>query len=245
MKDQAKSEGYVKLYRSSLHHPIFKDREAWHLFIYCLLKANHKAGTVTFKRNPIHIDRGQFIFGLERASQDLGMSIAKIRSALEWLTSLKVIARKTTNRFSIISICNYDLYQNPNKREKQADEQTEPQKSDRHARTLREQSENSKQECKEVNNIGRSKKETDPRDKEFFDYWRETFQKETGQPYVFNFGKEGKLVKAILQVHPLETLQESTGAFFQDEQCKRRGLTIGIFYQEINRLVGLKRKSSW
>jgi uncharacterized protein YdaU (DUF1376 family) len=95
------------------------------------------------------------------------------------------------------------------------------------------------------NNIGRSQKQTDPRVKEFFNYWTEIFQKETGQPYVFSYGKEGKLIKDLLQVHLIETLQESMRAFFQDEQCKRRGLTIGIFYQEINRLVSLKRKSSW
>ncbi len=123
MLDQAKAEGYIKLYRSSLHHPIFKDREAWQLFTYCLLKANHKPGTVTFRRNPIRIDRGQFIFGLERASQDLGMSIAKIRSALEWLSSLKVIARKTTNRFSIITVCNYNYYQGDEVEKSQAGQQ--------------------------------------------------------------------------------------------------------------------------
>jgi phage replication O-like protein O len=89
-------------------------------------------------------------------------------------------------------------------------------------------------------NNGRSKKETDPRVKEFLNYWSETFSREIGQPYTFSFAKEGSLVKRLLQVHSLETLQEMTRAFFKDEQCKRRGLTIGIFFQEINRLNGLK-----
>jgi len=87
---------------------------------------------------------------------------------------------------------------------------------------------------------GRSKKQTDPRVKEFFTYWEESFQGKTGQPYVFIHAKEGKLIKDLLKVHPLETLQNMTIAFFRDEQCKRRGLTIGIFFQEINRLIGLK-----
>jgi hypothetical protein len=92
-----------------------------------------------------------------------------------------------------------------------------------------------------MKNIGRSQKqETDPRVNEFFDYWGKTFQKETSQPYVLSFGKEGKLVKALLQVHPFETLQEMTRQFFRDEQCKDRGFTIGIFYQEVNRLIGLR-----
>ena len=89
--------------------------------------------------------------------------------------------------------------------------------------------------------IGRSQnKETDPRVKEFLNYWGETFKKETGQPYVFSYGKEGKLLKDLLQVHSIETLQEAAREFFKDEQCRRRGLTIGIFFQEINRLLSLK-----
>jgi phage replication O-like protein O len=95
-------------------------------------------------------------------------------------------------------------------------------------------------ETNKRNNIGRSRKQTDPRVKEFFDYWTETFQRETGQPYVFSFGKEGKLIKDLLAVHEFNTIQDMTRAFFRDEQSKRRGLTIGIFFQEINRLLGLR-----
>ncbi len=92
---------------------------------------------------------------------------------------------------------------------------------------------------KEINN-GRSKKQTDPRVKEFFNYWEEIFQKKTGQPYVFSFGKDGDLIKNLLSVHDLPTLQDVAKTFFKDEQCKRRGLTIGIFFQEINRLLSQK-----
>jgi hypothetical protein len=123
MEDRELGEGYIKLYRNCLRHPIFQDREAWQLFTYCLLKANHKPGTVIFRRTPIHVERGQFVFGLERASQDLGLSIAKIRSALKWLSSLKVIARKTTNRFSIITLCNYSYYQGEGFEKSQASQQ--------------------------------------------------------------------------------------------------------------------------
>lgn len=84
------------------------------------------------------------------------------------------------------------------------------------------------------------KKTPDPRVKQFFDYWGETFQEETGKPYVFSFGKDGKLIKDLLNVHSLELLQDTTKAFFKDERCKQRGLTIGIFFQEINRLLSTR-----
>ena len=68
----------------------------------------------------------------------------------------------------------------------------------------------------------------------------QTFLQKTGQPYVFSFGKEGRLIKSLLQVHDLATLQNTVKDFFRDDQCKRRGPTIGIFYQELNRLLGMK-----
>ncbi len=91
-------------------------------------------------------------------------------------------------------------------------------------------------------NIGRSskKKDADPRVKDFLNFWGETFERETGQPYVFTYGKEGMLINDLLKVHSFETLQETTRIFFRDEQARRRGLTIGIFRQEVNRLLSLR-----
>lgn len=91
--------------------------------------------------------------------------------------------------------------------------------------------------------IGRSKRQTDPRVKEFFAFWSKVFQGETGSPYTFSFAKDGDITKKLLGIHSLDTLRNVAGLFFKDEQCRRRGLTIGIFFQEINRLLGLKAMS--
>ncbi len=93
---------------------------------------------------------------------------------------------------------------------------------------------------KRIRNGRSPKKETDPRVKDFLTYWNETFLGEIGQPYTFSFGKDGNLAKQLLSVHDLPTLQDAVRAFFKDEQCKRRGPSVGIFFQEINRLLSLK-----
>lgn len=92
---------------------------------------------------------------------------------------------------------------------------------------------------KAINTLS-GKKTPDPRIKKFFESWEETFQVETGLPYVFSFDKEGNLTQKLLKVHSLERLQDTIRAFFRDERCKQRGLTIGIFFQEINRLLSTK-----
>lgn len=228
--DTIHDEGWIKLHRKILDNPVFKDSEAFHLFSYLLLRANHKRNRFLFNQQEMELQRGQLVTGRAKISKDTRPSDRKIRTRLELLKNLGILTSKTTNRFSIITICNYDYYQDTKINERPAERPTNDQ-----------QTTTNKNDKNEKNNMGRSsKKKSDPKVKEFFDYWGKIFQKETGQPYVFSFGKDGKLVKDLLKVHPLETLQEMIKAFFQDEQCRRRGLTIGIFFQEINRLLSLK-----
>jgi hypothetical protein len=227
--DATHEEGWIKLHRKIIDNPIFKESRTLHLFIYLLLKANHQQNRFLFNQKEIIIERGQVVTGIPRISRDTGLTYREIRTRLALLENLGILTRKTTNKFSIITICNYSYYQDT----KDEERQTERQANDKQTTT-------NKNNKNEKNNIGRSKKTNDPRVRDFFSFWSETFTREIGQPYVFSFAKEGKLVKSLLQVHSLETLRELVQLFFQDEQCRRRGLTIGIFYQEINRLTSLK-----
>jgi hypothetical protein len=98
---------------------------------------------------------------------------------------------------------------------------------------------------KKINGRASKAKDADPKVKEFLNYWGETFQKETGQPHTFSYGKDGSLVKQLLRVHSFKTLQDIAKDFFEDEECRRRGWTIGVFFQEINRLIGLKKEKPY
>jgi hypothetical protein len=220
-------EGWVKLHRKLLQNAIFKDSEALHLFIYLLLRANYRQNRFPFNQQEMVIERGQLITGIDQISRDTKLSPWQIRARFKLLENIGIIARKATSRFSIITICNYDYYQSSNNESPQ---------------TTHNQATANKniKERKELNNGLSPKKQGDPRVKGFFDFWGETFSQKTGQPYTFSFGKDGRLLKDLLKVHSFESLQEMTEAFFRDEQCRRRGLTIGIFFQEINRLLSLK-----
>lgn len=230
MQADTVDEGWIKLHRKLLDNPIFKDSEAFHLFGYFLLKANHKPNRFLFNQREIVLERGQLITGLDRISRDTGLTHRQIRTRLALLENLEILTRKTTNRFSIITICNYSHYQDSRNDERQAERQANDK--------LTTTNKNDKNE----KNIGRASKKTDadPQVKDFFSFWKETFLRITGQPYVFTYGKDGQLIKSLLQVHSLDVLQEAARSFFRDEQCKRRGLTIGIFFQEINRLLSSK-----
>jgi len=103
--------GWIKVYRKMLDNPIFKDSETLQLFLYCLLRANFKPNNFLFNGQVVHLERGQFIFGLRKASKALKMSIRKLRTRLIVLGKLGITTQQTTHRFSIITVCNYNYYQ--------------------------------------------------------------------------------------------------------------------------------------
>jgi hypothetical protein len=227
--DTISDEGWVKLHRKIIDNPIFKDAKTLQLFIYLLLKASHKSQRFIFNGKEMILERGQLITGRKRIRKDTKLTDREIRTRIKLLGNVGILTSKTTNRYSVITICNYCHYQDstfierPTKRPAD-DQQTTTYKN-----------------VKNIKKTGSSpKKAGDPRVKGFLDYWKGTFSQQTGMPYVFSYGKEGNLANTLLQSHDLPILQDAVRAFFRDEQCKRRGLTIGIFFQEINRLLGAR-----
>jgi hypothetical protein len=78
-----------------------------HLFIHLLLNANHEVGNW----RGVEVKRGQILTGLNSLNKKTGISIRTLRTCLDRLEKTKEIDRKTTNRYSIITICNYESYQ--------------------------------------------------------------------------------------------------------------------------------------
>jgi len=231
--DTIHDEGWVWLWRKSIDSQVFQNEGLWKVWTWCLMKANHKDAWVPVRTGrgttEVLVKRGQFIFGRKTAGKELKMKGTTVQYRMQKLENMRNLVTQPNTHYSIITICNYEPYQSTKR--------TEPTPN---PSTIRQPSVTNNNDKNIKNKIGRSKKQIDPRVKEFENYWSEIFQKEIDKPYLFNFGKDGKLIKNLLQVYPLETLQEMTRIFFKDEQCKRRGLTIGIFNQEIIRLFGLK-----
>jgi hypothetical protein len=231
--DTIHDEGWIKLHRKSMRSQVFQSEGLWKLWSWCLLRANHEDTWIPITTGKgiteVFVKRGQFVFGRKSAAKALKMDESTIYKRMMKLKSMENLNIESNTHYSIVTILNYELYQGSKKGEvtPKVTPKEHPSNTDK----------NDKNEKK---SIGRSKKQTDPRIKEFQTYWGEIFQKEIGQPYTFSFAKEGSLIKNLLTVHDLPTLQKLTKTFFKDEQCKRRGLTIGIFFQEINRLLSLK-----
>jgi hypothetical protein len=104
-------EGWIKLYRKLIENPIFLKPELLQLFIYCLLKANHETQRIIFNGQEIEIKSGQFITGREVMGRDLKQKPKTTYNRLQILKNIGILDIKTTNKFSLVTVRNYGLYQ--------------------------------------------------------------------------------------------------------------------------------------
>ena len=102
--------GWIKLHRKFLDWEWFNKSEAVHLFLYMLIKANHKDA----KWQGNDVKRGQFISSLGNISNATGISVQTIRTILKKLEKTSEIEVKSTSQFTIVTICKYECYQDEN-----------------------------------------------------------------------------------------------------------------------------------
>lgn len=101
-------EGWIKIYRKLCQWEWYNISEMVHLFIHLLLNANRETG----EWRGVKIERGQILTGLNSLHKDTNISYQTLRTCLKRLEKTKEINIQSTNRFSIITICNFESYQN-------------------------------------------------------------------------------------------------------------------------------------
>lgn len=100
-------DGWIKLQRAFLDWEWFDDAIMVKLFVYLLLKANFEPR----KWHGIEIGRGEIITGRHQLATETRLTEQQIRTVLKKLENTGEITIKSTNKYSIITICNYVKYQ--------------------------------------------------------------------------------------------------------------------------------------
>jgi DNA-binding transcriptional MerR regulator len=102
--------GWIKIHRKFLDWEWFNKSEAVHLFMYLVLKANHKEG----QWQGIDIKKGQFVTSFGKISSDTGISLQTIRTLSKKFEKTNEINIQTTNKFTTVTLCKYECYQQEN-----------------------------------------------------------------------------------------------------------------------------------
>lgn len=111
---------WIKLHESLAEWEWFDHPYMLKLWIYLLIKANFS----DVKWHGIVVPRGSLVTSIESLSSALKLTVKQVRLGLQKLESSGNVASKTTNKYRIISICNYDIYQCRDDEEGQAEGQT-------------------------------------------------------------------------------------------------------------------------
>lgn len=105
--------GWVKLHRQVLDSSLWQNPNAFLVFTYLLLRAAHAPKKFPFNGKDLDLQAGELISSHDsiRIGMAGSLSIKQIRVALNYLKETGRVAVKTTNKFSVITIVNWDLYQ--------------------------------------------------------------------------------------------------------------------------------------
>lgn len=141
--------GWIKLHRKILDWEWFTSPSTLQLFIYLLLRANKEDK----KWRGILIKRGQLVTSAATISEETKLSTQQVRTSLNRLKSTNEITSKTTNRFTLVTVCKYESYQLYEEVEQQTKQQALQQ-------TKNKQITNKKQQLKNNKNIRNNKKES-------------------------------------------------------------------------------------
>lgn len=99
--------GYVRLYRSFLAWEWYTDSNTKDLFLHLILTANWEPK----KWRGITVERGQRVYSRASLAREMRLSERSVRTSLNHLISTGEVTNQTTPQYSIITIKNYDLYQ--------------------------------------------------------------------------------------------------------------------------------------
>ena len=116
-----KNKGYISLHRDIRDHWIWKDKpfskgQAW---TDILMEVNHTDNKVVLGNEIIDIKRGQTIWSILDMSIRWGWSRKKTKNFLLMLQKDEMLYIKCTTKYTILTVANYDLYQNMEQQKKQ------------------------------------------------------------------------------------------------------------------------------
>ena len=100
-------KGYIKLHRRILDWEWYKDSNTKIIFIHLLLNACYD--NCRFMGQSV--SKGEYITSLNRISKDLNIPIRQVRTAIKRLKDTGEIDTQTTNKYTKVTICNYESYQ--------------------------------------------------------------------------------------------------------------------------------------
>ncbi|MEX5935728.1 DnaD domain protein [Mammaliicoccus sciuri] len=156
--------GWISLHRSIENHWLYEEDRKFSKFetwIDLLLMVNHKDNKTIMDGKLVTVKRGQRITSLRKLGDRWKWSLTKVDSFLRLLEQDKMIVVKKDTKKTLVTIVNYDIYQNIDleKRHRKDSEKTEKEQRKDSEKTQKKTNNNDNKENNE-NNVNKENKKT-------------------------------------------------------------------------------------
>jgi hypothetical protein len=103
----ASLNGYIKIHRRLLNWGWYSDSVVKDVFLHLILTANFREQEWMGRT----IGAGQVVTSYAHLAADLGFTVKQVRTALDKLKKTGEVASQSTNRYTIITLVNWEKYQ--------------------------------------------------------------------------------------------------------------------------------------
>ena len=103
--------GFIALHRKLLQNPIFDNPNLLKMWLWCLLKATHTEHKQLIGLEVIELKKGQFITGRFSGANELKVNESTWYKHIKLLEQLEMITLKSNNKYTVVSVVNWELYQ--------------------------------------------------------------------------------------------------------------------------------------
>ncbi len=228
--------GYVKIWRKMLDNPRMQNPEFLALWVHLIFLATHKPIDKVFNGKRVTLRPGQFITGRRFLVEKTGISESKVRRWLEILENDQQIVQQKTSLNRLITIVNWDKY---NQNDQQNDQRMSNECPTNDQRMTTNKNDKNYKNVKTQHLLGVSPKKQAPApERELLTKFGEMFKYHMGTKYFASFKKDLTLLKRIVDCYGREKTEELMEQFFSsdDEFLGRTGYSVGVFHTQINKL---------
>lgn len=111
MTKQENKNGWIKLHRQILENPIAQKPCYLALWVYLLIKANHKSKDFIWNGKRQTCKRGQVLTGRNEIARETGIKAGTVENILKYLEIEQQIEQQKTSKHRLITVINYNQYQ--------------------------------------------------------------------------------------------------------------------------------------
>jgi hypothetical protein len=209
------SHGWVCVHRQLLENPIFKNDKLFRVFMYCLLKASHSNHDQLVGDTIVPVKIGQFVSGRKKISSDTGLTEQNVRTSLSKLEKLCILTIKPTTKYSLISVANWDKYQQSNQ------QVTNSQPTSNQQVTTNNNGNNGKNGNNENKPLDQSKIDREKLEEDSFNFWWKHYPKKTAKKAAF------KSWQKVIKKMDDQTVRDLTNHITDDVKHRMSDLESG------------------